>query len=243
MKEIGSQYGNILIGEQDELFIKAVELLLAEASKRSTATVGLPGGVTPQNWYKWIMRENALNCAALERICWLTSDERYVPLESEESNFGNASRFFLDPMNVPETCRMPWPVNVDPYSASIVFNRRWNERFGQHRCFDICFLGLGQDGHMASIYPEGPIVGLQTHENFTSVEVPGMGWRLTITHQGLGRCGKILLMVTGAKKAAPLRAVMKNPCDPYRNPAHLLREIAANVTWLVDEEAAAGLSD
>jgi 6-phosphogluconolactonase len=243
MKETGSQYGSILIGKPDELFVKAVELLLTEASKRSMATIGLPGGVTPQSWFKWIMRENALSGEALDRICWLTSDERYVPLESEESNFGNAARLFLDPMHVPETRRMSWPVNVDPYSASIVFNRRWNERFGQHRCFDLCFLGLGQDGHMASIYPMGPIIGLVTQDNFASVDVPGLGWRLTISHQGLGRCGKILLLVMGTNKAEPLRAVMKNSYDPFHNPAHLLRDVAANVTWLVDEEASAGLAD
>jgi 6-phosphogluconolactonase len=243
MKETCSQYGRILIGKPDELFGKAAELLLIEASKRSMATIALPGGVTPRSWYKWIIAEKALNGEALDRICWLTSDERYVPLESDESNFGNAARLFLDPVNVPETRRMPWPVNLDPYSASIVFNRRWNERFGQHRCFDLCFLGLGEDGHMASIFPLSPVIGLLTRDNFASVEVPDRGWRLTITRQGLGRCGKILLMVIGANKAETLRKVMNTPYDPFHLPAHLLRDVAASVTWLVDEEAAEGLSD
>lgn len=237
MKEINTPYGNMMVGTPEELFGKAVELLLTEAIKRSMATIGLPGGETPQNWYKWIMWNNVLDRAALERICWLTSDERYVPIEDPQSNFGNAARLFLDPMGVPETRRMPWPVNVDPYSASIVFNRRWNERFGEARCFDLCFLGLGQNGHMASIFPGSPIVGLGTRDNFTSVDVPGRGWRLTITDQGLRRCGKILLMVMGAKKSAPLKAVMETPFNPTLQPAHLLREVAQNVTWLVDEEA------
>ncbi len=241
MKALDTPYGTLLTGTQDELFVKAVEFLLTEASKRLMATIGLPGGVTPRGWYKWIIRQKALDNAALDRICWLTSDERYVPLEDPESNFGNAARLFLDPLNVPETRRMPWPVSVDPYSASIVFNRRWNERFGENRCFDLCFLGLGEDGHMASIFPGGPIVGLCTRDNFTSVDVPGRGWRLTITDQGLRRCGRILLMVMGAQKAGPLRNVMKTPFDPSRQSAHLLREVAENVTWLVDEAAAKGL--
>ena len=241
MKEARSPYGSILTGTQDELFIKAVEFLLTEASKRSMATIGLPGGITPQNWYKWIIAEKALDNAALDRLCWLTSDERYVPMDDPQSNFGNAARLFLDPLNVPETRRMPWPVSVDPYSASIVFNRRWCDRFGENRCFDLCFLGLGADGHMAGIFPGSPIVGLCTRDNFTSVEVPGRGWRLTITDQGLRRCGKILLMVMGAAKAAPLAAVMKSPFNPSLQPAHLLHEVADNVTWLVDEEAASGL--
>ena len=242
MQERVSQYGNILIGTPDELFSKAVELLLTEASKRSMATIGLPGGVTPRNWYKWIIAQNALDGAALDRICWLTSDERYVPLEDSESNFGNAARLFLDPLHVPETRRMPWPVNVDPYSASIVFNRRWNERFGEQRCFDLCFLGLGQDGHLASIYPGSSVIGLGTKDNFASVEVPDLGWRLTVTEQGLHHCRRILLMVMGAQKAEPLKAVMESAFDPYRQPAHLLRDMAANVTWLLDEESAQGLA-
>jgi len=242
MKEARSPYGTLLIGTQEELFIKAAELLLTEASKRSMAAIGLPGGVTPQSWYKWIIGERALDPAALDRICWLTSDERYVPLESSESNFGNAARLFLDPLNVPETRRMGWPVSVDPYSASIVFNRRWNDRFGENRCFDLCFLGLGADGHMASIFPGGPIVGLCTRDNFTSVDVPGRGWRLTITDQGLRRCGKIILMVMGRAKAQPLANVLKCPFNPSLQPAHLLQEVAENVTWLVDEEAAKGIA-
>lgn len=241
MKEKATPYGTLMVGSQDELFSKAVELLLTEASKRSMATIGLPGGVTPQNWYKWMIEEKALDGAALERICWLTSDERYVPLSDPQSNFGNAARLFLDPMQVPETRRMPWPVNVDPYSASIVFNRRWNERFGEHRCFDLCFMGLGQNGHLASIYPGSPIIGLGTRENFTSVDVPGKGWRLTITDQGLRRCGNILLIVMGEMKAAPLKAVMETPFDPTNQPAHLLHEVAKNVTWLVDEAACGDL--
>ncbi len=237
-----SPYGSVLVGSEDELFRKAVELLLVEASKRSTmATIGLPGGITPQRWYQWIITNGALDGAALDRICWLTSDERHVPVDDPMSNFGNAARLFLDPLGVPETRRMSWPTMVDPYSANIVFNRRWNERFGENRCFDLCFLGLGPDGHMASIFPQSPIPGMARRENFCCVEVPGMGWRLTITDVGLRRCARILLIVMGANKAEPLRKVFDSPYDTGLNPAHLLRDMADKVTWLLDEEAAAGL--
>jgi len=242
MKSESTAYGTLLVGTPDILFRKAVEMLLTEASKRSTATIGLPGGITPHKWFKWVIDNRMLDSYALDRICWLVSDERYVPVESEQSNFGNASRLFLDPLEVPETRRMPWPTQVDPYSASIVFNRRWNERFGENRCFDLCFLGLGDDGHMASIFPNSPLRGMETRENFSSVDVPGRGWRLTITEQGLNRCGKILLLVMGARKAEPLKAVFESAYDPSGQPAHLLRDISENVTWLVDEEAASGLN-
>ncbi|MFA5258387.1 MAG: 6-phosphogluconolactonase [Opitutales bacterium] len=242
MKSEGTAYGTLLVGTADELFRKAVEMLLTEASKRSMATIGLPGGITPHKWFQWLIENRTLDTYALDRICWLTSDERYVPLDSDQSNFGNAARLFLDPLEVPETRRMPWPTQVDPYSASIVFNHRWNERFGDSRCFDLCFLGLGNDGHMASIFPDSPLRGMESKANFSSVDVPGKGWRLTITEQGLNRCGKILLMVMGDKKAAPLKAVFKDSFNPSRQPAHLLRDISDNVTWLLDEEAAAGLN-
>ena len=241
MKEFGTPYGKITTGPQEEIYSKTVELLLTEASKRSTATVGLPGGATPKEWFKWMLAQKALE-GTQQRICWLTSDERYVPTDSEESNFGNAARLFLDPLNVPETLRMPWPVNVDPYSASIVFNRRWNDRFGDHRCFDLCFMGLGRNGQIAGIFPQSPIVGLAMRDNFASVDVPQRGWRLTITDQGLRRCGKIILMVLGKEKAGPLQTVLNSPFDPTNHPSHLLREIADKVIWLVDDEAAAGFT-
>jgi len=241
MKQCGTAYGTLHIGTQEEIFRKATEMLLIEASKRSIAAIGLPGGTTPHQWYQWVIKNGALSASALDRICWLTSDERHVPQESDQSNFGNAARRFLDPIGVPETRRMPWPTQVDPYSASIVFNRRWNERFGEQRCFDLCFMGLGKDGRIASIYPESPFRGIEPKTNFGSVEVPGKGWWLTVTELGLRRCGHIVITVSGASKNEALRRVFESPFDTSKHPAHLLRESSENVTWLLDEEAAAGL--
>ncbi len=241
MKCIPTAYGNMQVGSRDELFRKAVEMLLTEASKRSTAAIGLPGGRTPHRWFQWILDNEALDTGALDRICWLTSDERFVSLDNPQSNFGNAARLFLDPLGVPETRRMAWPTQVDPYSASIVFNRRWNERFGNQRGFDLCFMGLGDDGHMASIFPGSPFRGMEARDNFCSVDVPGRGWRMTITELGLSRCGNIVLMVMGANKTGVLNSVFSEPFNTSLHPAHLLHNFAANVTWLVDDEAAKGL--
>ncbi len=229
MRQIKSGYGTLHIGSDEELFSKATEWVLGEASKRQQATVGLPGGSTPQRWFKWIVDNEALNPAAAERIMWLASDERYVPLHSPESNFGNAERHLLDPLHVPDTRRMPWPTQVDPHSASIVFNRRWNERYGLQRCFDLCFLG-------------SPIIGLDTMDNFASVDVPGKGWRLTITERGLGHCGRIVVLVTGTAKAGRLTSVLNGTHDPHRQPVQLLREHAERTDWLLDEAAAAELA-
>lgn len=115
MKNI-SAYGTMLAGNRDELFAKAVEMLLTEASKRSTAAIGLPGGRT-HRWSQWILDNEALDSSALDRICWMTSDERFVPQDSPESNFGNAARLFLDPLGVPETRRMAWPTQGGPHPA------------------------------------------------------------------------------------------------------------------------------
>lgn len=241
MRQVTTEYGDVCIGPVEALFSKAAELVLAEASKRTLATVGLPGGSTPQRWFQWLIKACAFDEQALNRLSWLTSDERYVPLDSPESNFGNAARLLLDPLGVPETRRMPWPVQVDPHSAAIVFNRRWSERFGQRRCFDLCFLGMGDDGHTASIFPGSPLIGLDSPDSFAAVDVPGKGWRLTITECGLERCGRIVVMVLGAGKAARLRSVLQGDHDPSTQPIQLLRAVAPNVTWLVDDAAAANI--
>lgn len=239
MEKRTSSYGNILIGTESEVFEKALDLIAQTAAKGPLLTVGLSGGSTPQRWYRWLTENKHLWPELAQRTCWTTSDERNVPLEDSESNFGNAVRLFLDPLNIPDSLRMPWPTNVDPHSASIVFNQRWNDKFGVHRCFDVCFLGMGDDGHTASIFPGSPLLGIESRDNFASVEVPGKGWRFTVTPNGLTKCGQLVVIALGSSKAQRLKSVLHGEYNPGEQPIQLLRDSADRVTWLVDQAAAA----
>jgi len=240
MIEQPTQYGTFKIGPREELFRRLIERFSEAPSRAPEAfTVGLTGGSTPKAFYQWCLENEALPRAVMEHVVWSVSDERAVSLDDPESNFGNARRLLLDPFGVPELQRFPWPVQFDPHSAALAFEMKWKERFGAGQAFDLCLLGMGDDGHTASLFPESPLLAIDTGSFFSPVEVPGKGWRFTITPLGLSACRNIVLMVTGRGKAERLRAVLEDPPGTY--PVQIMANYSDRVEWLVDDAASAGL--
>lgn len=244
MKTLSSQYGTVRIGTTEELFAAAAQLGTDDAK---TAPVGLfswalTGGSTPKAWYKWCVERRALPLAVTAETHWFVSDERCVPTASDESNFGNASRQFFGPLGVPAANRHAWAVEKSPPEAAADFRSKALYALGPGRGFSLCFLGMGDDCHTASLFPGSPLLQDDGGHLFAAVEVPGKGWRLTITPTGLRCCDRIVVMATGAGKAAALQRVLRGPYDPRNVPSQILRGNAARVTWLVDDAAAAGLT-
>ncbi len=239
MRQIITNYGTLEVGTLDETFRAMIAVLRgATAGKNSPCTVGLSGGSTPKAFYQWAVRERALPEAVWKSILWLTSDERCVPLASDDSNFGNADRLMLTPLGVPAAAKIPWPVELAPAECAVAFNQMWNARFGAQNGFEVCFLGMGDDGHTASLFPGCPLINSGLQDNFAAVEWPGRGWRLTITQAGLARCGRVVVLANGANKAAVLKEILRGPYDPKRLPSQIHLAYASRVTWLVDEAAA-----
>jgi len=242
MRQIASDYGTLRVGDLNETFRAMVDVLRsAQVGSNKPITVGLSGGSTPKAFYQWAVREKALPESVWKNCLWLTSDERQVPASSDDSNFGNADRMLLTPLGVPAAAKLPWPVDLPPAACAAAFNKMWSARFGATTGFDVCFLGMGEDGHTASLFPGCPLIGSGLTDNFAAVEWPGRGWRLTITEAGLTRCARVVVLANGAGKAAILKDVLQGPFDPKKLPSQIHRAYADRVTWLIDEAAAAGL--
>ncbi|MEX0330346.1 MAG: 6-phosphogluconolactonase [Puniceicoccaceae bacterium] len=241
MEERKTIYGNVRIGNLEEIFSRTVEVMeINAATCGDPFTIGLTGGSTPKAFYTWAVENEAISKAVLEQAMWSVSDERVVPLDHPESNFGNANRLLLTPLGVAEGRKLNWPMMLDPHSLAAMVERRWQDRFGYGHTFDLCFLGMGDDGHTASIFPESPMMGaIAAGTLFAPVEVPEKGWRISITPDGLAACSKIVITVTGAAKAERLKAVLDGEPDQY--PVQLVSRFPEKVEWLVDTEAAKGL--
>lgn len=243
MREVKSDYGRVIVGSKPELFQQALDLGLTARAKteRSRFLWALTGGGTPKEWYQWLVADKKITPAQAASIEWTVSDERHVLLSSGESNFGNAERQLLAPLDVPTDRRHPWMVAWPVAEAAEAYRRTMLILAGPSRAYDVCFLGMGDDCHTASLFPGTPLLADDGGLPFGGQEVPGKGWRLTITPTGLRQCGLIVVMTLGAGKAEALHRVMRGPYDPTNVPSQILKTCADRVVWLVDEPAAAKL--
>ncbi|HXB01956.1 MAG TPA: 6-phosphogluconolactonase [Opitutaceae bacterium] len=239
MTEKTTDYGRLCVGEKEELFARAVALTAAQQARATSKnfTLALTGGLTPLEWYDWCVRTRALPPALLAATHFTVSDERHVPLVSEESNFGHAARRLLDPLAVPSEQRHPWPVRLSPSEAAEAYRRAWAALVGPGRAYDVCFLGLGDDAHTASIFPGSPLLSAGSSDFFVALDT-SKGPRLTITPAGLRACDLIIIKTLGPAKAPALKRIFSGPYDPLKTPAQILKTCAARVVWLVDKAAA-----
>lgn len=243
MREIQSDFGRVVVGTRADLFAEALKLTLAAraAARPGRFLWALTGGSTPASFYQWCAENGGLPPALLQGTDFTVSDERHVLLSSPESNFGNAERQLLAPLGVSTDRRHPWMVAWPVAEAAEAYRRTMLILAGPGRAYDLCFLGMGDDCHTASLFPGTPLLRDDGGLLFGGQEVPGKGWRLTITPSGLRACGRVVVMALGASKADALHRVHRGPLDELNVPSQVLRACAERVVWLVDEPAAARL--
>ena len=93
-------YGSLLILDQEAIFKKLVDVIEELAKKNQNPTIALTGGSTPKAFYQWVVSHDHFSKTVKEKVIWMTSDERDVPLDDKESNFGNADRLMLTPLRI-----------------------------------------------------------------------------------------------------------------------------------------------
>ena len=237
MESKTTAFGNVFIGTKESIFKKMLESIAS--IKAPAPLLGLSGGSTPKAFYTWCVENKTTAHPIIQNCIWSTSDERCVPLDNDDSNFGTLDRMLLTPLGLGN--KKPWPTELEPQKAAEKFNKDWTSAFGANKAFDICFLGMGDDCHTASLFPHCPLIG-SSSENFQATQWPGKGWRLTITEAGFSNCDKIIIAVLGAGKAKALKEVLEGGFDPKVKPAQLLKQFSDKVDWLLDADAAAELS-
>ncbi|HJX61549.1 MAG TPA: 6-phosphogluconolactonase, partial [Dehalococcoidia bacterium] len=166
-----------------------------------------------------------------------------VPADHLDSNYRLAQEAFISTVPIPAGNVHPMPTEgSDPNAAAARYEETLRRFFappeGEPPRLDLVLLGLGADGHTASLFPGSPAL----HEDgrlVVAVHVPKLdAWRLTLTPPVLRSARHIVLLVSGSDKASVLREVLEGPYDPHRLPAQLVRPQGGELTWLVDEAAA-----
>jgi 6-phosphogluconolactonase len=201
---------------------------------RGRAIVSLTGGSTPRKMYEALARDAAQVPWQDVHLFW--GDERAVPPDHKDSNYGMARDALIAHVPIPgeHVHRMRGELPADEAAG------RYEEELTG--TFDLMLLGLGEDAHIASIFPGSAVLEERTRRTAAPWAAHLNAYRITLTPPALLDARRILMLVSGQKKADAVKAAIEAPLDPRQWPAQLLREAGDRVEWLMDRAAAQALS-
>lgn len=201
-------------------------------AERGVFRLVLSGGGTPETTYRMLGETAETDRAVWQQTHFYWGDERCVPPDDPQSNYLTAKRALFDQLHVsPDRVHRIEAEAPDPDDAA----RRYAKDFPAHP--DLALLGVGTDGHMASIFPRSR--ALHEEGSFCAVEAPvDPRCRITMTPRTILAAGEVLVLVSGSGKADALLRVFGEQGSVRDTPARLLRD----ATWLVDEAAAGPLT-
>lgn len=208
-------------------------------------TVALSGGSTPEALYRLLATDEYRSRIDWSKAHPFWGDERRVPSDHPDSNYRMAYETLISKVDIPANNihRIRGELGEDAaceYEREIkeVFQLKGNELPN----FDLILLGMGDDGHTASIFPGTPAV----HEDggiVTAVYVEKLkSTRITLTPPVINNSSNIIFLVSGENKAAALKQVLEGDYMPEKYPAQFIRNAKGRVTWFVDRGAASGLT-
>ncbi len=215
-------------------------LAVESQALRGQFTMALSGGKSPQAIYARLARVGTEAGIDWSRVFFFWGDERCVPPEHPESNYGMARRTFLEEIPVPKGNVHRIPGELPPEMAAMVYERTLRQFFGQIPRFDLVLLGMGDDGHTASLFPNTPVIH-EADRWVMSVKVPKLGVaRVTLTPVAFNAAAHGVMLISGPQKAERLRQVFNGPYMPDLLPVQTIHT-AGSLLWFVDAEAAARL--
>lgn len=227
----------------DELSYRAAEVFCKTASeaieRNGRFTVALTGGSSPANLYKLLAHPPFAAKVRWDKTYVFWVDERWVPLDDTRSNAKMTFETLLDHVPVPTNHIFPMWANEEPEAFALKYEAQIQKHFdGEAPRFDLILLGMGDDGHTASLFPGTEVL----HEQKKLVQAyylaPQSMHRITLTAPCINAGKKIIFLVFGDKKADALHEVLEGPANINKYPSQLIKPPGAEVIWLVDEAAA-----
>lgn len=214
----------------------------AAIADHGCCSLALSGGETPLSLFRLLAAEYATRVAWLQvEVFWV--DERFVPSHDRSSNYGAARAAWLADSPLPRSNVHPIPTDLpSPDEAAARYERQLRAHFfTPWPRFDLVLLGLGADGHTASLFPGSPALA-KDRRWVEATEAPVEPKpRITLTLPAINRAAHVRFLVAGARKAAALRAAVSSEPDLTACPASAVRPSAGDLIWWVDPAAAGQL--
>ncbi len=240
-----ADYAVQVLKDQDAVARAAADVFVSLAPQlqevRRSFRVALAGGTTPKAFYVQLASMEFRNRVAWDHVSFFFGDERAVPPDHPDSNYRIANDALFRPLGISgkNVYRMKAEM-PDLESAALDYERTLQSVFEGERIprFDLILLGLGSDGHTASLFPGSPALVECRRLVVPVLDAPKPPpRRLTFTIPVLNAARLVLFMATGADKAQALREVLTGTASPDRYPARYVRPGPERLVWLVDEAA------
>jgi 6-phosphogluconolactonase len=204
--------------------------------------VSLSGGSTPKTLYQLLASDEFRNRFPWQGVSWYWGDERFVPYDSPESNYRMTREAMFDKARVPRENIHPVPIEGSPEDAARRYEQTLQQDYGAtsldpaRPLFDVTLLGLGPDGHTASLLPGEPV--LEERKRWVAAVSHGRPEiRITMTYPVIESSRRVAFLVTGREKAAIFRAMREGNSQV---PAARVRPVG-ELFWFVDRAVAGEL--
>jgi len=207
----------------------------AELDNR-TCAIALSGGSTPKDVYAALAQKPEINWSAV-RLYW--GDERMVPPDHADSNYRMTKEALLDHIAIPEENIFRIKGELPPEKAAEDYERKLAQSFNSNPpVFDLILLGLGEDGHTASLFPDTEILN-ERRRTAAAVFVPKLDtWRVSLTFPVLNQAKEVLFLVAGESKADMVKQILEDPKSDFSRPASMVSPVDGKLTWFLDSLAA-----
>jgi 6-phosphogluconolactonase len=224
-----------------------VDGIRVAAGARGKARIAISGGNTPKQTFELLADPSA---PYREQIPWeklelYWVDERCVPPDHPDSNYRMTREAMLDkvPLDKTQIFRIQGELDPEEAAAKYEFEIRQSFRLegAEMPCFDMVALGMGPDGHTASLFPHTEGLHELLRIAIANHVLQKETWRVTLTSPVINRARDVFFLIEGADKVAALKQVFTGPYDPETYPSQLIRPASRRITLLLDAAAAAAL--
>ncbi len=225
--------------------LRFVELARAGIATDGRFSVALAGGSTPRRVYELLASEDYAAQLDWSKVHVFFGDERCVPPDHADSNYRMANEALLSRVSLPEENVHRMRGEGDSVANARLYEEELRGYFGDDAAwpeFDLVMLGMGDDGHTASLFPGTHALEVRSAWVAANWVEKFDAYRVTLTVPAINHARRIMFIVTGAGKAERLPEVLYGAPDPRRLPSQLIQPRAGALDWFLDEAAAAKLT-
>ncbi|CAN5581658.1 6-phosphogluconolactonase [soil metagenome] len=219
-----------------DIFVQTANEAIAD---KGIFFVALTGGSSPEILYKMLAEPLYLDQVDWKKVWIFWGDERWVPPDDKRSNAGMAFKLLLDHVSIPQNqIFVMWDKDQEPEEFALTYQKFIEQKMGKPPEFDLILLGMGEDGHTASLFPETEVLKERSKMVSAYYLKDQNKYRITLTAPIINLSKKIVFLVFGSNKAHALREVLEGEYNPDKYPAQLIKPIQGQIVWLVDKAAA-----